>query len=418
MAIRRNLNNNPFITDVNIPNELFCDRELETNRLYTHIANGNNIVLRASRRIGKTSLLYHLFQQTQIINNYNTVLVDLYLTKNLQEFVTQFSRALLKSSFARTEKGRKAILDAIPEIKLYANLNLGPVNAGMEATYRNKYENTLDTIFSFLKKTDKRNLVVFDEFQTIEEYKDEKMSAILRTYIQEMNNTQFIFSGSEKHMLSSMFQDKNKPFYKSALQMELDIIPYHSYAEFCKKLLNKNRKDITDEAIKLVYNVFTANTFEMQQVMNITYAMTEKGSTIDSNTIKDMIDYILLDNDNNYKEVFASTKNEKEKNLLICIACLGVASDLTAEAVIQQYNLGTASSVQNSLRKFSTGKQPILDLIAKSTYRLQDKFFELWLADKIGILDKKYEAAESQFKKEREIIKAFPKLNIPAILKI
>ena len=45
---------NPFVIKGTIPDAYFCDREQETEQLVRWITNGNNVVLVAPRRIGKT----------------------------------------------------------------------------------------------------------------------------------------------------------------------------------------------------------------------------------------------------------------------------------------------------------------------------------------------------------------------------
>ena len=56
-------------------------------------------------------------------------------------------------------------------------------------------------IFQYLKSADKPCLVAIDEFQTIMDYPEHKVEALLRTYIQECNNAWFVFSGSKRHMM-------------------------------------------------------------------------------------------------------------------------------------------------------------------------------------------------------------------------
>lgn len=403
---------NPFIIGTNIPDELFCDREMETARLIGDINNGNNVVLKAQRRIGKTSLLMHLFRQREIADRYNTLMVDIFMTKDESDFIREFSKAFLNAPFAKTEKGKKAINELFPEIKFYANLNLGVFNAGAEAKLRTEYAITLDKMFAFLEQTDKPNLIVFDEFQTIEEY-PEKMSATLRSYIQKMKNTRFIFSGSERHMLASMFNEANKPFYRLALPMELDAIPEITYRDFCTRLFKQRKRKITPEAIAFTYNLFTANTYEMQQVMNLVYSFTGEGRTADTYLVKYCIQRYIMDNDAYYRNLLGQSKTIKERNLLQCLATESVASEITSQAMIGKYNLGGPSTVQSSLKKLMDIKRATVAEIGSGHYRLQDKFFELWLCDAIGILDQKYDTAQETFRKEREALKSLPTMDKP-----
>ncbi len=64
--------NNPFVVGKYISDEYFCDREKETVTLIKHIKNGRNVALISPRRIGKTGLIEHLFNQDEIKQNYHT----------------------------------------------------------------------------------------------------------------------------------------------------------------------------------------------------------------------------------------------------------------------------------------------------------------------------------------------------------
>ena len=78
---------NPFITSGYISAKYFCDRITETTTLTRYITNGNNVALISPRRLGKTGLIEHCFHQQQIREVYHTFLIDIYATKNFQEFV-------------------------------------------------------------------------------------------------------------------------------------------------------------------------------------------------------------------------------------------------------------------------------------------------------------------------------------------
>lgn len=57
---------NPFFTGISIPDEFFCDRVEETAGIIKRIHNSDNIVLKSPRRIGKSSLIRHVFNQPEI----------------------------------------------------------------------------------------------------------------------------------------------------------------------------------------------------------------------------------------------------------------------------------------------------------------------------------------------------------------
>ena len=62
--------NNPFLLKGYISSEYFCDRDSETQKILSAIENGRDITLISPRRMGKTGLIHHVFNQENIKNNY------------------------------------------------------------------------------------------------------------------------------------------------------------------------------------------------------------------------------------------------------------------------------------------------------------------------------------------------------------
>ena len=56
-------------------------------------------------------------------------------------------------------------------------------------------ELTLNEIFSYLESADKPCIVAIDEFQRVADYEQNNVEAILRSKIQMMHNTTFLFFG-------------------------------------------------------------------------------------------------------------------------------------------------------------------------------------------------------------------------------
>ncbi len=78
---------NPFVIEGYLSPEYFCDRVEETALLTRHLTNRCNVALIAPRRLGKSGLIYNCFQQENIREQYHCIYIDIYDTKNLNEFV-------------------------------------------------------------------------------------------------------------------------------------------------------------------------------------------------------------------------------------------------------------------------------------------------------------------------------------------
>ena len=86
---------NPFVTKGYAGPDYFCDRLKETQQLVELTTNGNNMALISPRRVGKTDLIHHCFQQPEIKERYYTFHIDIYATTSLRDFVNVFGRAIL-----------------------------------------------------------------------------------------------------------------------------------------------------------------------------------------------------------------------------------------------------------------------------------------------------------------------------------
>lgn len=396
---------NPFYTGINIPDKYFCDREVETREIIRRVSNGSNIVLKAARRIGKSSLVKHVFAQDAISNNYNVLYVDILGTKNAVDFLNAFKDAFLCAPFARVEKARKSIIEFLQSIYFDANGNIPGTLVFPKVGFNpgGSIEYSLRELFNFLENTSKPNLVVFDEFQQIQFY-PEKMAAILRGFIQEMNNTHFIFSGSERHMLAMMFDNPGEPFYKSSTSMNLDIIPLETYRSFVISNFSERNRGIDPEVVDFVYYVFRGNTYQLQSLMKEAFAQTDEGTTVTLSDIKDIINRLLDDNEYDNRMILNRLNNKKERNTLFCIANESVASGLTSTAIMKKYNLDNPSSVQNALNNLSSDQFNLIYKVGQSVWCMQDIFLELWLNRMMGTLDARYDRAEELFREERKFV--------------
>ena len=355
---------NPFYTGIQIPDEFFCDREKETEELISLINNGNNVVLKAKRRIGKSSLIFHIFNNEGIKNSYNTLYVDIFGTKSLADFHLTLQNKLLNAPFAKTAKIKRDFETIVKGI----NISLGEYNPvtgsfalpSIGTTPSQSPVLPMEDLFDYLESTKKPNIVVFDEFQQIQYY-PERMAAILRSFTQKMNNTKFIFSGSSRHMLTVMFQMANQPFYKSAESFELGSLPLETYSHFCRRILSQYGRDISEEAIQFLYYLFSGETAPMQETMNRVFSMVGTGDKADVNTIKDALNTLLDSRDTSFREIINRIERENVRNTLFCVAALGIADNLTSAKNVKHYHLNSASSAQKSLLALQDENSPLTE---------------------------------------------------------
>ena len=378
---------NPFFLSPNIPDKYFCDRREETRTLSRLVTNGSNVLLMSPRRMGKSGLIHHLFELPEIKKAYHTFFIDIYETSSLEEFVQKLGQEIVGKLSRRGMGPLLAFLRSL--VSLRGVFSLDP-SSGMpsfsvgigEIT---RPEATLDEIFSYLEKADKRCIVAIDEFQKVADYEQKNVEAVLRSRIQLLRNTTFIFSGSERSVLGQMFGSASRPFYQSTSSLSLGPIDKDVYADFAVSLFADAGKTLEREAVLDLYDLVQGYTYYLQRSMNAAYALLPDGKPCDRTFLFERVDEILTAQTDSYQDIL-SALTPNQRALLAAIALEGVASNITSTEFIRRHGLGPISSVQTAARALM--KRQFLTRDPQKRYCLDDKFLELWLARPFGITPK------------------------------
>ena len=367
---------NPFVVKGKIEPRYFCDREAETERLTKSISNGNNIVLISPRRMGKTGLIEHCFDQPAL-SDYYTFFIDILHTTSLREFTYILGKEVFDRLLPKGKKMVKILIQTMKSISGSFGIDptTGEPSFNLQLGDITTPEYTLEEIFRCLEAANQPCLVAIDEFQQITNYPEKNIEAILRTHIQRLSNTSFIFAGSERHIMQEMFLTAARPFYYSAELMELGPIEKSVYISFIVRNFEENKRKIDQETAEKVYDLFDGHTFYIQKTFNEAFSNTEKGKYCTMETIKEAIETLLEIYAPFFKQVLSETL-EKQKQLLYAIALDGEAEGITSATFIKRHSLDSASSVQAAAKRLLEK-----DLIIKESksYRLTDRFFTLWI---------------------------------------
>jgi len=378
---------NPFIIQGAIPEAYFCDREKETERLVRYLTNGENVVLHAPRRIGKSKLIEHCFEQPAIKGKYYTIFVDILQTSNLQEFTYEFGKAVFESTASLGDKMMKQFAQIVQS--LHTEYTIDPFTGFPKFSLSiGHIENaiyTIEEVFRFLDQADKPCIVAIDEFQRIADYPEKNVEAILRTHIQRMRNCKFVFAGSDRHLLSQMFQDYSRPFYASAATITLEKIEQSKYIAFVMTHFEEFEKHISPEDVKRIYDLFDGNTYAMHKTLNTAFSLTDKNERCIIERIRQALDEIIEENDFTYRTHLMSI-GLSQKEVLYAIARSGKAMQITSAAFVGKYRLGSSSSVQSAVRKLKADGwvAEYINQDGQKYYQLNDYFLMLWIQKKYG----------------------------------
>ena len=108
---------NPFVTNVYAGPDYFCDRVEETESIKELLLNENNIALISPRRLGKTDLIYHVFDDETIRKTHHCFVVDVYATKNLSDFVNLLGKAVVDELRPKGKAALNRFLNIISSLR-------------------------------------------------------------------------------------------------------------------------------------------------------------------------------------------------------------------------------------------------------------------------------------------------------------
>ena len=372
---------NPFYITGIIPTPYFCDREKESLWMVRTLQNNAHVLLTSSRRMGKTQLIRHVFEEPAIKDNYYTFYTDIYATTTLHELVLFLSKEIYsvlvpkgKSVLGKFLAGLHSLAGSFGYDPLSGtptfNVKLGDIHTP---------ELTLEEIFGYLEQADKPCIFAIDDFQQIANYPEKNVEALLRTHIQKMNNCLFIYAGSNRHILENMFNSEAKPFYNSAEQIYLDSIPKDIYTGFAMEQFAKVGRSLTPEAASLAYDLFEGHTYYVHNVLHNAFAYEDPDKPVDNEAITRTLDGILEEKGRSFVSVM-NQLNYQQKETLIAIAKEGKASGVTSVAFVKKHALKSPSSVQ-----YAIGALLEKQLLTYQTedrakvYSVSDKFMGMWM---------------------------------------
>ena len=366
---------NPFIYEGYEGSEYFCDRIEETEKVIEHLNNGRNITLVSPRKIGKTGLICHAFDQIKRQNkDAICVYVDIFHTQNQYELVQTLGRAIIQERLLDKRNTMEKVLSFFSTWR--PTVSFDPVTGSPNVSIsieRPHTEHTLKSIFDYLKQSGKEVYVAIDEFQAITDYPEQGTEALLRSYIQFIHNAHFIFSGSKQHLMYEMFGSPKRPFYQSTAMMSLNPLHEEIYYEFANNFFKEKKGELSQEVFHQLYQQFDGYTWYLQSVLNRLYER-EKHVT-NYQQVLDAILVILMDKRDQY-QMLMTFLTDNQLALLKAIAKEGLVAQPQANDFIQKHGLPGSSSISKALDVLLAK-----DLVYRTTdgYIVYDRFLDLWL---------------------------------------
>ena len=364
---------NPFRYANIVKGEHFYDRDEELLRLMQTLEGGNNIVLYAPRRYGKTSLVMRAFRQLERMG-FTCIYFDFMAVYSRESFIKSFSKSVLEKQ-TNVKQGLATFSKFVKGIKPLLSFDInGKPEFSIEFTKPSTSDKTLDSIIDLpdkLSSVKKRYIIAMDEFQDISKLNGENFEDLLRSKIQHHEFVNYLFLGSRKHILNDMFTSENRPFYNSADVMHLGPLPKQETIKFLVDRFSRTNISIDHETAAVLIEKAGDIPYYIQFLASeVWQESVNSGKTI-SKDIIDMCAGKILDRKNDFYFELFDRQTAYQKKLLKALAISG-KSVLSNEYSLR-FRLSATSTTQKALAGLV--KNGIIEKHGK-IYNFTDPFFK------------------------------------------
>ncbi|HLF34199.1 MAG TPA: ATP-binding protein [Cyclobacteriaceae bacterium] len=367
---------NPFPITTYLGSEYFCNREEETAKLIGNMQNGSSTTLIAVRRMGKTGLLHHTL--SHLPNGWLGIYTDILESENLNQFLSLLATSVINANPGKRNLGKKLgefIKSLRPQISFDTLTGIPQVSFDIRP---NEIPTNIGHVFQYLEKQDFKTIVAIDEFQQILNYPEKNTEAWLRSRIQQLKNVVFIFSGSQQHLMTEIFNSPKRPFFRSTLMIKLEKLDKTEYVEFIVSLFRRYGKEIDPATAEEILEWSNNHTYYVQQVCNRVFAATPEKAKAKN---WQMQAYMLL---KEQETVFFNYRNmltNSQWRLLKAIAHEEVVHQPTSKEFLNKFQLGTSATVLRSLKTLLGYELVYFDFDPEGMkyYSVYDVFFQRWI---------------------------------------
>lgn len=352
----------------------FCNRTEEADILLNNLQNGKHTLLMAARRYGKSSLAHHALEKSRL----PFVEVDFYMARNEKIIETYILDAVIKligKAIGPVDKLtaliKKFVKHLRPKLMLETNhvsLELAVSAVSDPATNIKEALMLLEHLLEHRKQT---AVLLFDEFQNVGVISQGcGIEAAIRHVAQKTKRLAFIFSGSNRKLLKTMFEDDTRPLYKLCWKLALSRIAQEHYVEHINKASKKAWKiQLSDDVIKQILFLTERHPYYVNKLCDYLWTVYQKPPT------KKMVNQCWLkvleeEKSDAVKEI--SLLSMGQKAVLLQIAAKG-AEGLTSQNTLMEMSMSSSSVIsalsaldeKDVIERFDDGSIQIINPVVK-----------------------------------------------------
>lgn len=376
---------NPFrFGDVAVGDH-FTDREAELAALLGDLRSGQNVLVLAPRRFGKTSLMAEVMARLRR-EDVLVAYVDLLRVTSREQLAGYLATAVYEGLVPPVERALHRLGELFRELPLRPKVAINPDGSpsfefGVGAEPQD-VDATIDRLLALpgrvAAQRHRRAALVLDEFQEVIAL-DPGLPARLRSVFQFQAEVAHVYLGSRQHLLRQVFTEANQPLYNSARVVSLGPIPPQAFGPFIAARFRETGLEVTEPAIDRLLEITQGHPHDTQKLCSFTWALaaTEGGPATPA-TVDAALRQVLQTETARYAELWDSL-TPNQRRMLEALARTGAGVGVLSEAFRRRHRLGPYASAARALDALV--ERGLVERTGKDAVEVPDVFLRLWLRD-------------------------------------
>jgi hypothetical protein len=372
---------NPFTFGTLAQDDAFTNRREEILELAADMRNGQDVVVLAPRRYGKTSLVVRAAQDV-LADDVLVAYCDLMRTPTTNRLAAALAKTIVDDLLSPVQGVLERAGSVVRGLRVSPTVELDPRDGGVrfsfEAVRRSSdidatLERLLELPAEIAAERERRVVVVFDEFQEVVRV-DDTLPNLMRAIFQTQREVAHVYLGSRRHVLTAIFNDRHEPFWRSAKQIELGRIEEDELGAYVRARFEATDRSIDDDALARLLELTEGHPYATQELAYFAWEQVPLGHAAHVSDVEQALAQVLRSEHNNLARLWEdATQNER----LVLLALNEEPGGLYAEAYRRTHGLPAAASVQRAVAALT--RDDIVERLPDGSWAIAEPFLREWL---------------------------------------
>jgi AAA+ ATPase superfamily predicted ATPase len=360
---------NPFRFGRHYDPDCFIDREREYSQLLSAVQSGNNVVVVAPRRFGKTWLLQKFVAES----GFQCIYLDLLSVISVRDLCAK----MISKSFEllKLNDPVKFITEYLKNLSRYVSFSIGTDGLSFTLGKDIDEESLLSESYRLLEKLGDLLaplIVCIDEFQSYRTV-SEKLPGSIRGFFQTTPNVIFVFSGSIRHMIEELFFQSKGLMYHCGVKLDLSsFLPKEKVTDYLVRKFEGSGKRISSSIAERFCAITKGHPYYVQIMAYELWNTCLKEAT--EKDLGEALNQLISRERHTYDMALDMLGQKYVRKVLIMIAC---NKDIFSIEALREFEIPNPSIANKTVKKLI--ELGFVEKLSRGNYEIIDPIFEEYI---------------------------------------